>query len=298
MIKVDGFVPQSRRDALVWFNRVSTGFFESFGTPILAGRDFGSQDVKTAPLVAIINQSMARKFFGNKNPLGRVYRDDWVTLGPPITVIGVVADAKYQNLREAPRAAVYLPLTQNDDAGVSMNYALRVSSGPVTNVIDGAKAAVEAVSRDVSIEFRTLSTQVAESLNRERLLASLSGFFSALALLLATIGLYGVMAYNVARRRGEIGIRMALGAGARRVLGMVLAEVVVLAAGGLAIGLGGALASTRVLEDQKFLYGMTARDPWTLGLAGMVLAVVALIAGFLPARRAARLDPMVALREE
>jgi predicted permease len=298
MIKVDGFVPQSRRDALVWFNRVSTGFFESFGTPILAGRDFGSQDVKTAPLVAIINQSMARKFFGNKNPLGRVYRDDWVTLGPPITVIGVVADAKYQNLREAPRAAVYLPLTQNDDAGVSMNYALRVSSGPVTNVIDGAKAAVEAVSRDVSIEFRTLSTQVAESLNRERLLASLSGFFSALALLLATIGLYGVMAYNVARRRGEIGIRMALGAGARRVLGMVLAEVVVLAAGGLAIGLGGALASTRVLEDQKFLYGMTARDPWTLGLAGMVLAVVGVIAGFLPARRAARLDPMVALREE
>jgi ABC-type antimicrobial peptide transport system permease subunit len=221
-----------------------------------------------------------------------------VTLGPPIEIIGVVADAKYRSLRETPQTTVYLPLTQNDDAGVSMNYTLRVADGPVTSVISGAKAAVASVSRDVSLEFRPLSTQLSESLNRERLLATLSGFFSALALLLATIGLYGVMSYNVARRRGEIGIRMALGAGGPRVLGMVLGEVVLLVVIGLAAGFAGAIASTRVLEDQKFLYGMTARDPWTLALAVVTLAAVALLAGFLPARRASRLDPMVALREE
>jgi predicted permease len=283
---------------MVWFNRIADGFFETFGTGIIAGRDFGRQDSKTAPKVAIVNQAMAKKFFGDQNPIGKFYRDNWVTLGPPIEIIGVVGDAKYRNLRETPQTTVYLPLTQNDDAGVSMNYALRVADGPVTSVISGAKAAVASVSRDVSLEFRPLSTQLAESLNRERLLATLSGFFSALALLLATIGLYGVMSYNVARRRGEIGIRMALGAGAPRVLGMVLGEVVLLVVIGLTAGFAGAIASTRVLEDQKFLYGMTARDPWTLALAVVTLAGVALLAGFLPARRASRLDPMVALREE
>ena len=297
-IIVDGYVPTSKRDSMAWFNRVANDFFETFGTPIVAGRDFGSQDTKTAKKVAIINQALAKKFFGNQNPVGKFYRDNFLTPGPPIEIVGVVADAKYRNLRETPQTTVYLPLTQNDDAGVSMNYALRVADGPVTSVISGAKAAVASVSRDVSLEFRPLSTQLAESLNRERLLATLSGFFSALALLLATIGLYGVMSYNVARRRGEIGIRMALGAGAPRVLGMVLGEVVLLVVIGLAAGFAGAIASTRVLEDQKFLYGMTARDPWTLALAIVTLAGVALLAGFLPARRASRLDPMVALREE
>jgi predicted permease len=297
-IKVEGYTSKSKRDSMVWFNRIADGFFETFGTGIIAGRDFGRQDSKTAPKVAIVNQAMAKKFFGDQNPVGKFYRDNWVTLGPPIEIIGVVADAKYRSLREEPAATIYLPLTQNDDAGVSMNYTLRVADGPVTSVISGAKAAVASVSRDVSLEFRPLSTQLAESLNRERLLATLSGFFSALALLLATIGLYGVMSYNVARRRGEIGIRMALGAGGGRVLGMVLGEVVLLVVIGLAAGFAGAIASTRVLEDQKFLYGMTARDPWTLALAVVTLAGVALLAGFLPARRASRLDPMVALREE
>jgi ABC-type antimicrobial peptide transport system permease subunit len=160
------------------------------------------------------------------------------------------------------------------------------------------KNAIGAVNSDVAIQFRSFATQVSESLNRDRLLATLSGFFGGLGLLLATIGLYGVMSYNVARRRGEIGIRMALGAGAPRVLGMVLSEVALLVVVGLAVGFGGAIASTRILESQKFLYGLTARDPWTLGLAVLVLAVVALCAGYLPARRASRLDPMQALREE
>ena len=158
------------------------------------------------------------------------------------------------------------------------------------------KSTIAAVNPNISLEFTLLATQVDESLNRERLLATLSGFFGALALLLATIGLYGVMSYNVARRRNEIGIRMALGAEQQRVLGMVLREVGVLIGIGLAIGISAALATTRLLES--FLYGIKSNDPATLSFAAGVLALVAAIAGYLPARRASRLDPMAALREE
>ena len=155
---------------------------------------------------------------------------------------------------------------------------------------------MEEVNRDITLQFTTLATQVDESLTREWLLATLSGFFGALALLLATIGLYGVMAYNVARRRNEIGIRMALGAEQSRVLRMVLGEVALLIGIGLVIGLGAALATTRFVAS--FLYGIKSNDPWTLSLAAGVLALVAALAGFLPAHRASRLDPMTALREE
>src|SRR5207248_7710042 len=152
------------------------------------------------------------------------------------------------------------------------------------------------VNREVSIEFKTLTAKVDDSISRERLLAILSGFFGALALLLATIGLYGVMSYNVALRRNEIGIRMALGADESCVLRMVFGEVAILIGGGLIIGLVAALATTRFVAS--FLYGMKANDPWTLSAACGVLALVAAVAGFLPARRASRLDPMAALREE
>jgi putative ABC transport system permease protein len=153
-----------------------------------------------------------------------------------------------------------------------------------------------AVNRDLSLEFTTLAGQIDESLNRERLLATLSGFFGALALLLAMIGLYGVMSYNVARRRNEIGIRMALGAEQSRVLQMVLREVATLVFIGVAIGLVATLATTRFVAT--FLYGLKPNDPTTLVSAVLALALVAIFAGYLPARRASRLDPMTALREE
>jgi ABC-type antimicrobial peptide transport system permease subunit len=211
----------------------------------------------------------------------------------------MVADTKYNSLRKGFEPVVYVPVTQpdlNSGQNVFMSFELRGTAG--ADLAGGAREAITAVNRAVSIEFRVFSRQVAESINRDRLLATLSGFFGGLGLLLATIGLYGVMSYNVARRRGEIGIRMALGAGAPRVLGMVLGEVTLLVAIGLVVGVAAALASTRILESQKFLYGLTARDPWTLGIAVIVLAAVALFAGYLPARRASRLDPMQALREE
>jgi ABC-type antimicrobial peptide transport system permease subunit len=173
---------------------------------------------------------------------------------------------------------------------------LRSATSAPTDLIPGVKAAMEEVNRDVTLQFIPLSTQVAESLTRERLLATLSGFFGALALLLSTIGLYGVMSYNVARRRNEIGIRMALGAEQSRVLRMVLREVALLIGIGLAIGLSLALATTRFVAS--FLYGIKSNDAATLSLAAAVLALVAALAGYIPARRASRLDPMAALREE
>ena len=298
-IKTEGYTPKGGDADWAWFNRVSSDYFATLRTPLLAGRDFTARDTSASTPVAIVNQSMAKRFFGGANPVGRIFRTDDVKVGPPIEVVGMVADTKYNSLRKDFEPVVYVPVTQpdlNSGQNMFMSFELRGAGG--ADLAGGAREAITAVNRAVSIEFRVFSRQVAESINRDRLLATLSGFFGGLGLLLATIGLYGVMSYNVARRRGEIGIRMALGAGAPRVLGMVLGEVTLLVAIGLAVGFAAALASTRILESQRFLYGLTARDPWTLGIAVVVLAAVALFAGYLPARRASRLDPMQALREE
>ncbi len=177
----------------------------------------------------------------------------------------------------------------------STNFEVR-TAGPTDGIIPGVKAAIAQVSPATTFELRTLALQVDESLNRERLLAALSGFFGVLALVLAAIGLYGVMSYGVARRRNEIGIRMALGADQGRVLRMVLGEISIVIAGGLIAGITGALAAARLIAN--LLYGVRPNDPATLGAAASVLAITAALAGYLPCRRASRLDPMAALREE
>jgi putative ABC transport system permease protein len=296
-IQIEGYTPKSREDSNIWFNSVTNGFFETLGTGFLAGRDFNSHDTLHSPQVAIVNETLASKFFPGQNPLGRRYRrDDGDKLSESVEIVGVVKDAKYRSLREQVPPTAYLPSSQGAFYGQRATFELRVAAGAPTALIPGVKSAIAEVNRDISLQFTTLAMQVNESLTRERLLATLSGFFGALALLLATIGLYGVMSYNVARRRNEIGIRMALGAEQRRVLSMVLREVGVLIGIGLAIGVGAALATTRLLES--FLYGIKSTDTLTLSLAAAVLALVAAIAGYLPARRASRLDPMAALREE
>jgi ABC-type antimicrobial peptide transport system permease subunit len=213
-----------------------------------------------------------------------------------VEIIGVVTDAKYLSLREAIPPTSYVPASQDAKIRDSINFEVRVVSGTPVALISGVKSAIAEVNPDVSVRFSTLARQVDDSLSRERLLATLSGFFGALALALAMIGLYGVMSYNVARRRNEIGIRMALGAEQSRVLRMVLREVAILIGIGLAIGLATAIGTTRFVAS--FLYGMKANDPWTLSIAAAILAMVAAIAGFLPARRASKLDPMAALRDE
>jgi putative ABC transport system permease protein len=295
IVHVEGYVPKSRKDLVVWTNSISPGFFVTMETPFMAGRDFNEHDTLHAPLVAVINESMASKFFGSPlSAVGKTFRNGWNEISGPIQIVGVVKDAKYNSLRAEGEAIAYYPLSQLPPMRWA-NFVLR-ANGPAASLIPSVKAAVDEVNHDITVQFRTLALQVDESLGRERLLATLSGFFGALALALAVIGLYGVMSYNVARRRNEIGIRMALGAEQARVLRMILREVAILLVVGLALGLAVAVFSTRLLAG--FLYRLEPNDPTTLVTACVVLAVSAIVAGLLPARRAANLDPMTALREE
>jgi predicted permease len=296
-IVVEGFAAKNDRDSLVWFYAALPGLFDTLGMQLVAGRDFEPRDRIGAPAVAVVNETMARKFFGNANPVGKTFREHDVGdhLDAPTEIIGVVKDAKYRSLREDTLPVAYKPMLEAPKPGPYVVFELR-AQGSAADLIPGVKKTLDDVNRDVVLNFQTLSVQVAESLNRERLLATLSGFFGALALVLASIGLYGVMSYNVARRRGEIGIRMALGAEQGRVLRMVLREVAWMILGGVIAGSAAALATTQLVST--FLYGLNARDPVILLLAAVVLAAVAALAGYLPARRASRLDPMAALREE
>jgi putative ABC transport system permease protein len=294
-LEVEGYTSKGGEESLVYFNEVSDRYFETLRTDLIAGRDFNTHDTAESPKVAIVNQTAAKKFFGGGNPIGKRFREEeGDKMGPWIEIVGMVKDSKYGSLREDILPTAFTAASQD---ATPMWYTFEVSAaGSPTAVISGAKSAIAEVNRDVSLQYKTLALQVDESLARERLLAALSGFFGALAMALATIGLYGVMSYNVARRRNEIGIRMALGAEQSRVLRMVLREVAMLIGLGLAIGLAAAMMTTHFVES--FLYGTKANDPWTLSLAAGFLALVAAMAGFLPARRASRLEPMNALREE
>ena len=204
-------------------------------------------------------------------------------------------DAKYQSLREKTLPTAFVPLAQNAELGSDIYLEARIPSGAGA-AIPSIKSAVEGVDATFQTSFVPFATQVANSLTAERLLATLSAFFGALALLLATMGLYGVMSYSVARRRNEIGIRMALGAGQRRVARMVVGEVTALIVVGFVLGVALSLASTRLIST--FLFGLKPTDVATFAGSMALLATVALLAAYVPARRAARVDPMEALREE
>jgi predicted permease len=273
-VAVEGYTPNSREDAMISFNNVSDGYFETIGTSIVAGRDFNRLDTSTSMKVAIVSQSMARKYFGAANPLGRHFRlQNGNTPNAPVEIIGIVKDAKYGSLRDEPSPFAFIPWSQGGAPGPLTGFELRTAGGSPTGLISGVKAAIARVNPDVSIEFQTLAGKVDDSIQRETLLATLSGFFGVLTLLLSTIGLYGLMSYNVARRRNEIGIRLALGAEQSRVLRMVLSEVVILIAIGLMVGFGMALATTQMVAS--FLYGLQPNNPWTLGAASALLAMVA-----------------------
>jgi predicted permease len=278
------------------FNSVSEGWFATLGTDLVAGRDFGNSDGPTGSRVAVINETLAKRFFQDPAPLGRRFHlKSGDSLGAPIEVVGVVRDAKYQSLREDNQPTAYLPMDQGEWYGTRINYQLR-SESPASGLVPVVTRLASDLSPSISLEFNTLSEQVGSTLRRPRLLATLSGFFGALALVLAVVGLYGMVAYGVNRRRGEIGIRLALGAARARVLGMVLGEAGRLLLVGVLAGLAAALATTRLL--QSFLYGLSPTDPVTLALSVVVLLAVALLASVIPAWRAASLDPTETLREE
>jgi ABC-type antimicrobial peptide transport system permease subunit len=247
--------------------------------------------------VALINQTMARRYFGETNPIGREFRVQFIgdDYEPPTRIIGVVEDAKYESLREATLPTAYLSQSQNPRPGSNASYQLLAAGAPEA-LIPGVKEAVAEMHPRISLEFRTLDAQVASSLTRERMLALLSTFFGGLALLLAVIGLYGTLSYSIARRRMEIGVRLALGAAPARVLRMVLGEASAMVLAGLAVGVIAALAGARLISS--FLFGLGPTDPKTIGLAAALLAFVAFVASALPAWRAANTDSLIPLREE
>ena len=296
LVKVDGYTPKSSEDAVVWMNEVSDGYFATLGGAIVAGRDFDPRDVPTSPTVAIVTETMARRFFGGASPIGRRFRvQQGAKDGPPVEIVGVVKDMKYQTLREVDTPVAFLAQSQNATPANVLTFQIRVANDPAA-AVPTIRAMLMQMNPRFSLEFVTLEQQVSESLTLPRTLAALSGFFGALALLLATIGLYGIMSYSVARRRNEIGVRIALGAAQARVVRMVLAEVGRMVVAGVAIGAGLALVTAKLVS--AFLYGVKPSDPTTLAAAALTLMAVGLAAATLPAWRAARLDPVNALRED
>ena len=294
-VQAEGRTALSDRDATVYFNTVAPGYFETLGTRLIAGRDFDGSDRKSSPRVAIINEALARRFFGAANPIGAFLRARDAPKAAPIGIVGLVADAKYLSLRESPEPTVFTSYTQEESSFPFRTFVI-AGIAPPSGLIVAVRHRIAEFNPSIALDFKTLTVQISDSMVRERTLATLSAFFGALALLLATIGLYGLMSQDVTRRRNEIGIRMALGAAHSGILRMILRDASILIVGGIILGVAGAIATTRLLAG--FLFGMTARDPWTIGGAAVLLASVALAAGYLPARRAAKLDPMAALREE
>jgi predicted permease len=281
---------------------VTPGYFQTFGLNLLRGRDLTAADRQGTLPVAVISDSMARHFFGSDDPIGRRF-----VLGPnteTTTVVGVVEDARHERLRsETPSRMVYMPLSQIN-AGLDgstnvpnrLTVSLRTTDDPAT-IASSIRSEAKSVSKDaVVLYLRTMEQQIDATLIPERLLTTLSRWFAGIALLLACVGLYGVMAYNVSRRRREIGVRMALGAVPSAILSRVLGEALIVSGIGVAIGLSIALAATRLLST--FLFGLTSHDPATLAGATGLLLVVALLAGFLPARHAAAINPVRALRDQ
>jgi predicted permease len=291
----EGYTPKGEDDTLVYFNRVSPGYFATMREPLLLGRDFSAHDDAGAPKVMLITQSVASRFFGHANPIGKTIRADGPGKAGTYQVIGVVKDAKYSAVDEGLTLTVYVTCAQDSEPWPWVNFEVR-AAGQVENFIPPVRAAIGEANRGISLEFRNFETQVNESLLQPRMVALLSAFFGGLALLLAMIGLYGVTAYGVARRQAEIGIRMALGAQPGSVVWLVLREVAAMLAVGTLLGLGASLAAGRLVAS--LLYGVKPQDAAPLAIAAAVLGIATGIAAYLPAHRAARLDPMVALREE
>jgi predicted permease len=276
-----------------FMNAVSPGYFQTMGTPLLEGRDFDSRDAREESKVAIVNEKFARHFFGDKSAVGRHLGQG---LGPEskmtIEIVGVAADTLYEGPREGVRRQVFVPNWGNTGVAFYVRAALGSAS-----MYSAVRSEVRKLDASMPVyELKTLGVQLDETLLTERLIALLSAGFGLLATLLATIGLYGVMAFVVARRTKELGVRMALGARPGSVIWLVMREVLLLVAIGLAVGIPAAIGLGRFVAAQ--LYGIKANDPLVAGASIAMLIAVAGVAGLIPAWRASRIDPILALRYE
>jgi predicted permease len=302
-IQLEGHAPDERNNSS--FDRVSPHYFETIGTHLLRGRVIGDEDTPTSQPVVVINETFARKYFPKEDPIGKHFGMGDASHAGDFEIVGIVEDTKYQDARKPPYPTFFMPFLQiQKDPKLSFmigsHYAqdieLRVAGKPENFNAEVRRALAEIDPNLTVIDMATMNEQLARNFNQDRLIARLTELFGVLALVLACVGLYGVTSYSVARRTSEIGIRMALGAQRTNVLGLVLRGVMVQLVIGLAIGIPVALAGGQLLASQ--LYGVQSHDPIVLGLAVVVLAISALLAGFIPARRAASIDPIRALRME
>lgn len=266
-------------------------------TPLLLGRDFAETDTMAAPRVVIIGEATARHFFGFTNAIGKTIgmgneNGSGQTL---YYVIGVVKDSKYRSINETERLTGFVAASQDEDPRAATTFEIRVNGSPVA-LTKTVRDAIVSVSRDVTLQFRDMETQVNDSVLQPRLVALLSTVFGSLALLLATVGLYGITAYEVSRRKSEIGIRIALGAPRRSVIWLALRDTGTLLGAGMAAGVAASLAAGRLVKS--LLFDVRPNDPRQVAIALLILAAAAILAAYLPARSAARLDPIETLRDE
>ena len=293
-ISIEGYQPKDDENMGPCFDTVSPGYFQTLGIPVLAGREFTGRDRLDAARVAVVNDVFANTYFRHESPVGRRFGIGRGAKGD-IEIVGVTRSSKYATVHEKIPSEVYLAFAQDENPGSLVVYAR--TAGDPTTVFAALRREMSVLDPGLPItSLRTMEDQIDESLSTQRAMAALSAFFGILATLLAAIGLYGVMAYTVTRRTREIGIRLALGAGRASLLKLVLREVALLTAFGVAIAIPVALAVTRLVRSE--LYGIVPNDPLSIAAAALVLASVALLAGYIPAERATRVDPLTALRYE
>jgi predicted permease len=294
-LNIRDYAPAQGENVGARFNSVSPGYFETVGMTLIAGRGIQESDTENAPMVAVINEAMARRYFPGGNAVGRIMEiNEGSMQGKPTEIVGVIRDAKYNDLRAEVRPMFYV---SNQQLPRNLRALEVRTTEPLSALIGPVRAALSEVTKDVMIRRAvTLSAQVDQTLASERLLTTLCTFFGVLALLLACVGLYGVLSYAVTQRTQEIGIRMALGATDRNVLWLVLRQSLTVVLTGIAIGLSLAILCTRLISS--FLYGLSPADPAAIALSTLMLILVALLACYLPARRATKIDPMTALRCE
>ncbi len=296
-ITVEGYKPSKSGEEHAAFDEVGPNYFATVGIPMLLGRDIGPQDTAASTPVCVINETLARFFFGKQNPIGKHITDEFPDTRVTFQIVGVAKDDRDHNLRgEIQRrffVALFQPLGEMP-ADASFEIRTRVDPNSIQSAL---RRVVEQTDSSIPmLDIFTLDDLVDRNLTQDRAIAQLTTFFGALALLLASVGMYGVLSYSIERRTNEIGIRMALGAKQSTVLGMVFAETLAVVLIGLAIGLPLALAATRLIATD--LYGLSATDPLTIAGATGVLLAVAMLACYLPARRASKVDPLIALRYE